>query len=181
MAELNRPSPVKLLIGAIFASEGILIKARVMLERKFGPLDYRSPIMPFDYTGYYSREMGMQLKRQFFSFKKLINPQDLAAIKVYTNRLEKRFSRRQDNLARKMVRRINLDPGYISRAKLVLATCKNYAHRIYLNKGIYAEVTLHFQDGTFVPRPWTYPDYRTQSYIREFNTIRRLYLKQLPN
>ncbi len=175
MAEAKEPSPVKLIVGAIFANGGILIKAEKELRRKFGPLDFTSPVMPFDRTKYYEEEMGPNLKRKFFSFQKLISPKQLAAIKFYTNRLEKRLSLKKD----KPSRSINLDPGYISGSKLVLATCKNYSHRIYLDKGVFAEVTLHFQGGTFVPWPWTYPDYKTSEYIRCFNVIREIYLKQL--
>ena len=175
MAKAKEPSPVKLVIGTIFAREGILIEARQKLVKKFGPCDFQSKILPFDCTKYYEPEMGPNLKRQFFSFQRLIDPHQLAAIKLYTNRLEERLSRAQD----KPSRQINLDPGYISTSKLVLATCKNYSHRIYLEKGVFAEVTLHFREGTFTSWPWTYPDYRRQEYIRSFNAIREMYLKQL--
>jgi len=175
MAEAIRPSPVKLVIGAIASSEGILIEAKVGLEKKFGPLDFQSSLMPFNHTEYYEKEMGANLLRQFLSFRRLINPRKLAAIKLYTNRLEKRLSRARNSPSRT----INLDPGYICAPKLVLATCKDYAHRIYLDKGVFAEVTLHFQQGTFRPRPWTFPDYRSKGYIQSFNTIREIYLRQL--
>lgn len=174
MAEAKRPSQVKLVVGTIFASEGILIEAKVRLEKKFGPVDFQSPLMPFDCTRYYEKEMGPGLRRQFLSFQRPINPQSLATIKLYTNRLEKRLARGKTRPARV----INLDPGYISASKLVLATCKNYSHRIYLDKGIFGEVTLHFRSGTFTPWPWTYPDYKSKDYIQGFNMIREIYLKQ---
>lgn len=175
MAEAIKPSPVKLVIGAITSSEGILIEAKVGLEKKFGPLDFQSPLMPFNYTEYYEKEMGPNLLRQFLSFQRLISPRKLVAIKLYTNRLERGLSRARNSPSRT----INLDPGYISVPKLVLATCKDYAHRIYLDKGVFAEVTLHFQQGTFRPRPWTFPDYRSKGYIQSFNAIRGIYLRQL--
>ncbi|MBU3933742.1 MAG: DUF4416 family protein [Candidatus Omnitrophica bacterium] len=175
MSEAMKPSPVKLIIGAIFPGEGILIEAKVGLEKKFGPLDFQSPLTPFNHTEYYEKEMGPDLKRQFLSFQRLISPRKLAEIKLYTNRLEKRLSRVRNSPSRT----INLDPGYISAAKLVLATCKDYAHRIYLGKGVFAEVTLHFQQGTFRPRPWTFPDYRSKGYIQSFNAVREIYLRQL--
>lgn len=175
MAEAVRPSSVKLIIGAITSSEGILIQARALLEKRFGVIDYQSPIMPFTWTKYYEQQMGPNLLRCFFSFKRLINPEDLAAIKLYTNRLEQRLSPAKERYARK----INLDPGYITAAKLVLATAKDYSHRIYLDKGIYAEVTLQFRDETFQPWPWTYPDYKSAAYLRAFSKIREIYLKQL--
>ena len=188
MAEAKKPSQVKLIIGAIFASEGILIEAKVGLEKKFGPVDFQSSLMPFNCTKYYEKAMGPALLRQFLSFQRLINPRQLSTIKLYTNRLEKGLSRAKARSKRAMIRMvngersrtINLDAGYISASKLVLATCKNYAHRIYLDKGIFAEVTLHFRNGTFTPWPWTYPDYKTKGYIQSLNSIRAIYLKQLP-
>ena len=105
----------------------------------------------------------------------MIYPQQLPGIKLYTNRLEKRFSQNKKGPSRQ----INLDPGYICAAKLVLATCKDYAHRLYLGEGIYAEATLRFENGTFRAWPWTYPDYQTPEYTRIFQHIRTLYLKQL--
>jgi hypothetical protein len=175
MAKTKKPLPVKLIVGAIFASEGVLIQARRLLAKRFGPLDFESGIFSFDCTDYYEQEMGPGLKRRFLSFKRLINPASLSAIKLYTNKLEERLSRDRSAPQRK----INLDPGYISASKLVLATCKNYSHRIYLDKGIYAEVTLQFHKGTFCSFPWTYRDYKTQGYIQAFNAIREAYLRQL--
>ena len=178
MAEAKRASQVKLIIGAIFASEGILIAAKKRLEKKFGPVDFQSSSIFFNCTKYYEKAMGPALLRQFLSFQRLINPRQLSAIKLYTNRLEKGLSRAKARSERVMIRRVNLDPGYISASKLVLATCKNYSHRIYLDKGIFAEVTLHFRSGTFTPWPWTYPDYKSKDYIQGFNMIREIYLKQ---
>ena len=187
MAEAKRPSQVKLIIGVIFTSEGILIEAKVRLEKKFGPVDFQSSLAPFNCTKYYEKAMGPNLKRQFLSFQRLINPRQLSAIKLYTNRLEKGLSQEKSARGRnskifldkaKPSRTINLDPGYISASKLVLATCKNYSHRIYLDKGIFAEVTLHFRSGTFTPWPWTYSDYKSKDYIQGFNMIREIYLKQ---
>lgn len=176
MAEVRQPSPVKLFIGTIFASEGILIAAKEKLKKKFGLLDFQSSSVPFNFTDYYEQELGPKLWRQFFSFQRLIDPAKLAAIKLYTNRLEKQFSRENN----KPSRRINLDPGYICGSKLVLATAKDFVHRIYLRQGIYAQVTLYFQDGKFNPYAWTYPDYKSKAYSQSFQAIRELYLKQLP-
>jgi len=173
MARALKPLPVKLIVGAIFASEGVLLKAKKRLEGKFGPCDFQSPVMPFDFTKYYEQEMGQGLLRQFLSFRRLINPQALAAIKLYSNGLEKRF-------ARAGKRTINLDPGYLCASRLVLASCKDYAHRIYLGKGVYAEVTLQFQEGDFCALEWTYPDYKSRGYLESFHAVRKLYLKQLP-
>lgn len=173
MGETTKPKPVKLICGMISPKETLFAEAGKGMEDKFGEIDFESHILPFTQTKYYQKELGAVLKRKFISFKDLIDPGDLAAVKLFTNKLEKeKFSRWQK-------REINLDPGYISAAKLVLATTKNYQHRIYLKSGIYAEVTLRFAGKTFAPYEWTYPDYRTKEYIEIFNGIRYLYLAQI--
>jgi hypothetical protein len=128
--------------------------------------------LPFDHTAYYAAEFGEGLKRRFVAFEELVHPGKLAEIKLLTNALEMEW-------VLEGKRRINIDPGYISHSKLVLATTKNHAHRIYLGQGIYAEVTLHFRDGAFRAWPWTYPDYASSPLIAIFNHIRALYVKQL--
>lgn len=144
------------------------------LEGLFGPVDMESSLIPFSFTDYYLPELGPDLKRKFLSFGSLIHPKRLAEIKSLTNELERRFQRQKGK------RGINIDPGYLEAGKLVLATTKNQQHRIYLGKGIYAEVTLRFRKGRFEPWEWTYPDYRSRAYIDFFTKARKLYLEQLP-
>ncbi|MGE4357587.1 MAG: DUF4416 family protein, partial [Candidatus Omnitrophota bacterium] len=172
MGKVCFPRPVKLIMGIIFNKEDIFYRIKDKLEHKFGKIDLESNIFPFDKTNYYEKEMGKDLKRKFLSFKKLIMPDRIAEIKLFTNKLEKIFAPNNK-------RQINLDPGYITDSKLVLATTKNYFHRIYLKKGIYAEVTLYFREGSFRYFDTTYPDYRTEEYINFFNQVRGLYLRQL--
>lgn len=172
MGEINKPLPVKLIVGFIFKEESILLKTQKVLVRRFGKIDFKSPILEFSYTDYYEKEMGARLKRQFISFAKLISPKNLASIKNTTNAIESRFSKNNR-------RTINIDPGYLELSKLVLATTKDFAHRIYLNNGIYAEVTLSYRKNTFKELEWTYPDYRTTGYIEIFNKIREIYRKQI--
>jgi hypothetical protein len=160
---------VKLVIGFIYQDEAFFVKAKEQLVKIFGRIDFESLVFDFNYTDYYEAEMGKQLKRKFISFAKLIPIADLYRIKLYTNRLEKKILNPQGH------RQVNIDPGYIDLAKLVLATTKDYAHRIFLRKGIFAEVTLTFKGSTFVANEWTYPDYRTKEYIETFNHIRALY------
>lgn len=160
---------VKLIMGMIYSREDVLGDAERIFSKRFGPVDFRSEPIVFDFTDYYEKEMGPGLKRRFLSFRDLIKKEELAKIKIFTDRIEKRFSI-------KGRRQINIDPGYISAGKLVLATVKDRQHRVYLRKGIYAEVTLRFMKGNFRPWDWTYPDYRTKTYIDIFNEIRRKYL-----
>lgn len=169
MLKIRKHNLVKLIIGFIYKDEAVFIRAKDRLKRKFGGIDFESGPIDFNYTGYYEKEMGGNLKRRFISFRKPIPIQDLYRIKLYTNRLEARF------LVSKC-RRINIDPGYLHPAKLVLATTKDYAHRIFLRKGIFAEITLSFRDNSFSPNDWTYPDYRSKEYIDIFNQIRKLYI-----
>lgn len=143
-----------------------------MLKRYFGEVDSQSQEIPFTYTDYYEREIGNNLKRVFVSFKRLIPPSELAKIKNITNRIE-------DRLAKENKRTVNIDPGYVDLAKLVLASTKDYKHRIYLNKGIFAEITLVFQDKSFKAWECTYPDYAGQDYIGIFNKIRDIYNIQI--
>ena len=131
-------------------------------------------MITFDHTDHYQKEMGVNLKRQFISFQRLAKPECLIKVKCFVTRLERKLSLGST----KSKRQINIDPGYISAGKLVLATNKNHQHRIYLGKGIYAEVTLCFTKGHLRPYRWTYQDYRTEEYIAIFNKIRNIYLTQ---
>ncbi len=145
-----------------------MAQARGLLIRSFGPVDFESPVLDFIQTDYYKKEMGDGLKRQFLSFKRTMALDGLSVVKLKTGRLEKRLS-----LGGK--RTVNIDPGYLDLAKLILFSTKDYSHRIYLGKGIFAEATLFYKDKSFNPWPWTYPDYRTPAYIEIFNGIREIY------
>jgi len=172
MGPIKEPPPVKL-IASIFTGDATLLAvARGALVNRFGAIDYQSELLPFNYTSYYAREFGPSLVRQIVAFADLIAPQRLAEIKRTTNELE-------TNWAIEGRRRVNVDPGYVSLGKLVLATTKDYAHRIYLGQGIYAEVTLQYKHGSFHPWEWTYPDYASPRYLEIFAQIRQIYAAQL--
>ena len=172
VGSIKEPLPVKLIASMFTAGGELLEEAKARLSQEFGPVDYESELLPFDHTTYYAAEFGGNLKRRFVAFEELVHPGRLAEIKLLTNALEMERAPEGKRL-------INIDPGYVSQSKLVLATTKNHAHRIYLGQGIYAEVTLHFRDSTFRPWPWTYPDYDSPPLIAIFNQIRGLYVKQL--
>ncbi len=172
MGTAHPPEPVRLIVGLLVARQELLSAAAARLSEQFGPLDQSSRPVPFTQTAYYRRELGEEPWRQFLTFQPLIDPSDLAAIKVRTNEMELEWA--PDGL-----RRVNIDPGYISLSKLVLATTKNYWHRIYLAQGIYAEATLPFRDGAFRPQEWTYPDYRTPEHLAFFTAARERYKQQL--
>ena len=172
MGKVKQPPPVKLMCSIFTADETLLAVARDALTSQWGPLDYQSEVLPFNHTTYYAREFGENLLRQIVAFANLIPREQLAAVKRATNELETTWAA-QDR------RRVNLDPGYISLDKLVLATTKDYSHRIYLGQGIYAEVTLQFKHGGFRAFEWTYPDYASPRYLEICAEIRSFYAQQL--
>ncbi len=172
MGRLPRPLAAKVFTGLIWHDDRILEKALRALKASFGPTDFSSPVFAFDVTDYYAGEMGKDLKRTFVGFRRLIRPEHLAAAKDKTNAIERR-------LAASGRRRINIDPGYVSLAKLVLATTKNHSHRIYVGRGIFEETTLVFYKGSFRPLAHTYPDFRLPTHIGLFNALRRLYAQQI--
>jgi len=169
MGMIEEVNPAKLIRGIIACSEGVIKEAEPFIGRSWGEIDLRSPIIPFDFTQYYEEEMGKALLRQWWSFEKLINPEEIAEIKIKTNEIEQNVGDR---------RKINLDPGYIDGAKLILASTKNYSHRIYLRNGIYAEVTLIYEKDAFHPLAWTYPDYKDKTALQFFSEVRKKYLEQ---
>lgn len=173
MLKLQFPLPVKLVCAFIYPEEETYARTKQILQNKFGGIDFESEKIDFDFTDYYHPEMGKPLYRRFLSFKKLQKADKFAKIKLFCIRLEKKFST-------KGKRAINIDPGYLNEAKLILTTTKDFSHRIYLKDGIYAEVTLHYKDGQFREFPTTFPDYRTQVYKNIFSDIRNIYQQQLP-
>jgi hypothetical protein len=170
------PQPVKLLVGILAANEACLAQAREALPDALGPVDLASDIWPFDQTGYYAKQMGTEILRQFVTLEHLIDPGTLADIKHRTNQIEQTLAQ---TLKSPFPRPVNLDPGVIEPSKLVLATTKNYSHRIYIGKKMYAEVTLVFDKGDWRPLPYTYPDYRLPSYASFLSQVRETLLRQL--
>ncbi|KQC06058.1 MAG: hypothetical protein APR62_14240 [Smithella sp. SDB] len=172
MSKPNPMEPVKLFFS-IFAKETTLLNDTIeVLSSIYGQPDFVSEIMLFDYTNYYSAEMGENLVRRFLSMEKLIRPEILPDIKLATNEIE-------DKLVLNLRRQVNIDPGYISKAHLILATGKAYTHRPYLRDGIYADLTLVYQGKKFCSLPWTYPDYADEKQILMLGKIRNRYLLQL--
>ena len=153
-------------------------KSEDLLKSSLGEIDGRSERNSFTVTDYYEKEMGPDLSRQFISFENLIAPEELAAIKLKTNEMEERIK----NEFKSGFRVINLDPGYLSSAALVMATAKNFSHRIPLTDGIYAHLEFLFGKKNDIRlMEWTYPDFRLPGYEDFFLKIRETYLNQLRN
>lgn len=172
MGTPRETEPVKLIASLFAGDPTLLTEATSTLCEIFGPIDWESEVLAFDHTDYYTAEFGPGLQRQIVAFRQLISPANLPAIKRETNKVEWA-------LAEEGRRRVNIDPGYVSLGKMVLASTKDHAHRLYLGQGIYGEITLTYQRGRFRPWPWTYPDYASDRYCVLFNEIRSRYKLQL--
>lgn len=164
--------PVKIILGIIYHPDINIYKELRFLETVFGRQDLQSTVFPFDMTDYYAPEMGSGLLRLFASYERLINPADLAEIKNLCNLIEQ-------NLTPDGKRRINLDPGYLDKDKLVLASAKYGRQKIYIGRGIYADPTLYFYKKNFHAHDWSFPDFKSGLYEAFFTEARHLYLKQL--
>lgn len=173
MGNITYPRQVKLFIGLIYEKKEIQHNAIEQLLELYNAIDFESSELLFDFTDYY-REIGSGLKRRFFSFERLINCDELPDIKIETNRIEDRLRDKKDKR-----RLINIDPGYLASEKVVLATTKNYTHRPYLCKGIYAELTYIYKKAAYQTLEWTYPDYKTDEYIEVFTHIRKIYMNSI--
>lgn len=174
MSKPAEAEPVKLIIS-LFASDRQLLECIIKeLAGRFGRPDFVSEHLRFDFTDYYKGEMGLGLLRRIAAFEQLIRPESLPDIKKITNDIENR-------LAIGGRRKVNIDPGYINRCHLILATGKPYSHRPYLRDGIYADVTLVYHDGSYHPLDWTYPDYAGPELSGMLNRLRDKYLIQLRN
>src|SRR4030042_181530 len=176
MWKSNAPNPAKLIIGVLAADQESLTAALEAINANFGNIDFTSDVWPFDQTDYYKDQTGENILRQFVSIERLVDPGKLAKIKLKTNKLEQKLA---EQSASDLLRPVNLDPGIIEPSKLVLATTKNYSHRIYIAKKIFAEITLIFDKGYWRPLPYTYLDYRQECYFEFFEKVRNRLLEQL--
>ena len=166
------PKPAKLVIGLFLKEKALIASVGKALSDRFGPIDTISPWFPFDFTDYYEPEMGKPLFRRLLTFETLIQQGALAEVKIATNDIEQVFTRD----GRRMV---NLDPGYLLLERFVLATGKNYTHRIYIGRHIYADLTLIYTKGRFQALPWTYPDYSDKKMLASLERIRKKYVSDL--
>ncbi|MBQ9813532.1 MAG: DUF4416 family protein [Thermoguttaceae bacterium] len=179
MGEIRKVKPVLLLIAAFGVDEEALALGKARVEREFGPIAMESPTYRFDdFTRYYDKEMGAALPKRFWIFERLADPGDLAAIKIKTNAWEEEIGAKLYAEGKVPTPRpLNLDPGYIELGKLILASTKDHAHRIYLRDGIFAETTLMYAQKQWKALPWSYADYQDPKN-QEFFSECRIYLKK---
>jgi len=164
------PEIAVLFVGTLYSSADIFSPVSFKLRESFGSILFESPPLPWNYTDYYGEEIGPPVFRRFTFFGRNVDASSVVDAKLRTMSLEADFSeggRRQ----------INIDPGYMTLAKVVLASRKNYSHRIYLGRGIFGEVELFHKDGKYNPLPYTYPDYRDETFLGFFSEARRLLKK----
>lgn len=173
MGKIRSLEPALLFTGALYSDSGIFESSKELLRNNFGEILFESLPVQWDYSFHYKDELGWPISRKFIFFNDMLDPGTIADIKLKTNEIENALSLNGK-------RRVNLDPGYLTLAKIVLVSTKNYSHRIYLKKGIYAEVTLiYYKDGTFKPHLFTYRDYQDKACIDIFLHVRELLKKKL--
>lgn len=166
------PKPAKLVISLFLREKHLIVPVARDLAGTFGTMDMISPWLEFDFTTYYETEMGKPLFRRVLTLQTLIEQEGLADIKLATNDIERKYSE-------KGKRRVNIDPGYMVPARFVLATGKDFAHRVYIGKRIYADLTLIYQQGQFQILPWTYPDYAADEMRDYLGRVRNQYMAGL--
>ncbi len=169
MGDISDPRPCTLLLAAFSRQVAALDWTARRATEVWGPIVDTSDRFAFAQTDYYDAAMGPDLLKQFFVFERPFDPGDLPRIKHQTNAWEREYAAQA---AGSYPRPLNLDPGYLTLAKLVLASTKDYAHRIYLADGIYAEITLSYRHKQWQTHPWTFPDYRQDHYHAFFDQVR---------
>ena len=187
MAIPTSPLPVCRFAGLLASNEEQLAAARFELAQWYGKIDDVSAVIPFSFTQYYDEEMGPGLLRQWVRFEALFNPEHLAKCKLETNMAETLLAKQFGSAGGtsggtpmpRVSRPINIDPGYVHRYKVILATTKDHSHRVYISEGIYGEVTLHWHQNRWTPWPWTYADYQSETAQRFFVKARTDYVAQL--
>ena len=176
MWQINKPEPVKLIIGILAADRNCLQAAVDAITAEYGECDLISETFEFNQTAYYRNQAGDNILRQFVSFKELIDPGRLASIKHRTNEIEKELAAK---LPPPLPRPVNLDPGIIEPSKLVLASTKNFSHRIYIGDSMYAELTLSFCKGKWQSFSYTFPDFKGNRYHAFLSNVREKLVDQI--
>lgn len=180
MAQPKPPPPTLQLVAIFSRYDDALDWALSRVQERWGRALLTSERFDHSETRYYESEMGAGLQKQFIvlqpSDTRFYDPARLAADKLESNDWERELAA-ASNYAEP--RPVNLDPGYLTLMKLVLASAKDRAHRIYLHDGIYAEECLYYLDHRWQARPWTYPDYQRDDFQAFFVQARELLKDQM--
>jgi len=175
MAEAKPFTPAKLICGLMASRAEFFREGEERLTALFGSVDIKSPAFDFDLTDYYEPQMGKGLKRLFLGFERLVDPERLSEIKLQTNGLEEEVRGR----AREKFRVINIDPGILTASALIMATAKDFSHRIPLQRGIYGHLEFLFTKNGIKILDWTYPDFKKDGYRAFFLEVRHRYLNRV--
>ena len=178
MARPTRPRRAKLICGMISADRAVLSEAERLLAETMGDVDRRSEIFDFDLTHYDDEQMGSPLYRQLISFADPVDPGVLVDAKLRSNAIESAITAARPGGP---ARAVNLDPGYVTEAKLVLASMKDFSHRIYLSRGVHAEITLMYRKGRWKSLDWTFPDFAAGRYDAFLTAVRETLRLQMRN
>jgi len=171
MSVSKAPKPVRPIANFFFANALRWEQAVSDFDERLGTRCFTSNPEAFTTTDYYEREMGKGVMRIFAAWWKLIDPVELIDIKQLAWEIETKHKNNNGG------RIVNIDPGIISEGHLILATGKAAFHRPYLGKGVYADLTLIYHNGSYRPLNWTYPDYAGENIISLMNRLRTDYLK----
>jgi hypothetical protein len=172
MASTLPPPAVKYFIAVLFKDKDALEKTRPEFIQRWGAIDFEGTDHLFDVTGYYGPEMGAPLYRRLLAFEKLAEPTLLVDMKLACNEIE-------DQLSAGGKRTVNCDAGYLDHNKVVLASAKEAGQKIYLDKGIYADLAGRYKAGKYQPFEWSFPDFKDGRYDKELLEIRKKYMEQV--
>ncbi len=172
MATPQPPFPVKYFIAVLFRESPFLEEARMLFKEQWGDIDYEGTDHQFDVTGYYEPEMGAPLVRRIMALKRLAEPTLLVSMKLACNGIEQRLSSNGK-------RTVNYDAGYLDHNKIVFASAKEAGQKLYIDKGIYADLAARYRNGAYRPFEWSFPDFKDNRYGPELNAIRTIYLAQM--
>ena len=176
MGEIIEARPVKLFIAITYHNSDLYQQTLNQLTDLFGSVEQAYHYDFAAYTNYYEEEMGSDLQKTIVSFNSLVEKDNSPQLKYISNEIEDQTANQQTYPAK---RKVNIDPGYLTEAKVILLTTKNFAHRVYVGQGIFAEIALTYRKTGFSPNNWTYPDYRSEGVIQFFNEVREKYRNQI--
>ncbi len=173
MSVLKEPTKANLTVSIMYKDEKLMNEALDLMKNRFGEIDFScEPFVFSDISPYYNPEMGEKIFKRIFSFKKLVNRDVMIEAKHLAVEIEERFSNEGK-------REVNLDPGLLSLENFILVTGKNFSHRIYLGKGVFAEITLILKSKRMETLPWSYKDYQLEPARSFILDLRELFKKKL--
>lgn len=166
--ELKEPSRSRLVLALMWHPE-FSEKDALNAASEFGELAERSEAFEFTHTSYYEREMGAGLKKRFVAVNGFCARDSLARHKQRATEIENGY------LTPFKTRLLNIDPMLVSLENVVVASSKNFPHRVYLGQGVFGDLALIRRKSGFDVLPWTYPDYAEQRPFFEtvFSTLKK--------